>query len=147
MTAAMKMPDKIDVQMLAPCGINCVVCYKHVGIKKNAKPCEGCLKGDLGKPAHCHTCKIELCAQDKGLAHCFACEAFPCKLVKNMERSYTKRYHVSLIENSRAAKEKGIPAFLEEGREKWMCGCGGAFSLHDGVCSECGASFTASPSD
>lgn len=137
----MKMPDKIDEQHLAPCGMNCAVCYKHVGIKKHAKPCEGCLKGDQGKPEHCRACKIKACAQGKGLVHCFACGAFPCKLIKSMERSYTKRYHVSLIENSQAARDKGIPAFLAEERAKWTCACGGAFSLHDGICSECGSPY------
>ena len=25
----MKMPDTIDADMFAPCGMNCMVCYKH----------------------------------------------------------------------------------------------------------------------
>jgi hypothetical protein len=25
----MKMPEKIDISMFAPCGMNCKVCYKH----------------------------------------------------------------------------------------------------------------------
>ena len=123
--------------MFAPCGINCAVCYKHVGTKK---PCQGCLKDDLGKPERCRNCKIKNCAQSKGLNHCFACSNFPCKLIQNIEKSYTKRYAISLIENSGIAKEKGIAAFLENDRQKWTCqNCGGAFSLHDGVCSTCGS--------
>ncbi len=135
----MKMPERIEDIMLAPCGMNCAVCYKHVGVRKYAKPCEGCLKGDLGKPEHCRTCNIKNCAQQKGYVHCFECADFPCKLIKNLERSYIKRYGVSLIENSRSAKEDGISAFMEADRRKWTCSqCGGAFSLHDKVCSECG---------
>lgn len=30
----MKMPDKIDEIMFAPCGMNCMVCYKHCYTKK-----------------------------------------------------------------------------------------------------------------
>ena len=30
----LKMPDKIENIMLAPCGVNCMVCYKHVQIRK-----------------------------------------------------------------------------------------------------------------
>lgn len=136
----MKMPDKIEDIMLAPCGMNCAVCYKHVSIRKHGKPCEGCLKGDLGKPEHCRQCKIKSCAQEKGIVHCFECASFPCKLIKNLEKSYNKRYNASLIENSNMAHEKGISAFLEQDRHKWTCSkCGGAFSLHDGVCSECGS--------
>lgn len=135
----MKMPEQLETVMLAPCGMNCAVCYKHVGAKKNAKPCEGCLKGDSGKPEHCRICKIKLCAQEQGLAHCYACTDFPCKLIKSIEKSYVKRYGTSLIENSVTAKTEGVEKFLDKDRKKWTCrDCGGAFSLHDGVCSECG---------
>ena len=44
----MKMPkESIDTIMFAPCGMNCMVCYKHCYHKK---PCAGCLNGDTGKP-------------------------------------------------------------------------------------------------
>ena len=43
----MKMPDHIEGVMFAPCGMNCKVCYKHCYSKK---PCDGCLKSDMGKP-------------------------------------------------------------------------------------------------
>jgi len=133
------MPDKIEDIMFAPCGMNCTVCYKHVSIRKRGKPCEGCLKGDLGKPEHCRKCNIKSCVQEKGHVHCFKCADFPCKLMKNLEKSYIKRYNASLVENGKIADEKGVSAFLEQDRQKWTCSkCGGAFSLHDGACSECG---------
>ena len=135
----MKMPETIDDIMFAPCGMNCTVCYKHVGIRKSSIPCEGCLVSEKGKPEHCRKCKIKVCAQDKGYVHCFECSDFPCKLIKNLEKSYNKRYDASLVEHSLAAKEKGIAVFLEQDRKKWTCSkCGGAYSLHDRVCSECG---------
>ncbi|MFV0363006.1 MAG: DUF3795 domain-containing protein [Suipraeoptans sp.] len=134
----MKMPEKIEAEMFAPCGMNCMVCYKHVGTRKSGKPCESCLKGDLGKPEQCRKCKIKSCAQEKGYTHCFECTDFPCILIKNFEKSYQKRYETSLVENSKAAQEKGVDAFLEQDRLKWLCSkCGGAFSLHDGICSDC----------
>jgi hypothetical protein len=44
-----------------------------------------------------------------------------------------------LIQNSIIAGEKGIDAFLWSDCKGWTCAdCGGAFSLHDGICSECG---------
>ncbi len=47
----MKMPkDEIDINMLAPCSMNCMACYRHCNHKK---PCAGCLKNDKGKPEHC----------------------------------------------------------------------------------------------
>lgn len=135
----MQMPGEIGETMLAPCGMDCAVCYKHVGIRKYAKPRAGCLQGDIGKPEHCRTCKIISCAHEKGHTRCLECMDFPCKLIKNMEKSYRQRYGVSLVENSLTAREKGVAAFLEQDRARWTCtACGGAFSLHDDVCSECG---------
>ena len=53
----MKMPtEKMDTAMFAPCGMNCLVCYKHCYHKK---PCAGCLNSDMGKPEHCRKCKIK----------------------------------------------------------------------------------------
>ena len=61
----MKMPtEKIDTAMFAPCGMNCLVCYKHCYHKK---PCAGCLNSDIGKPEHCRKCKIKDCIKGKGL--------------------------------------------------------------------------------
>ncbi len=138
----MKMPKIIENAMFAPCGMNCAVCYKHVGIRKYAKNCEGCLKSDIGKPEHCRKCKIKICAEAKKHTHCFECIDFPCKLINSLEKSYIKRYNISLIENSKLAKSKGIAKFMEQDRKKWTCPeCGGAFSLHDGICSECGPDY------
>ncbi len=39
----MKMPDKLDSKLLAPCGINCISCERY------QNPCAGCLIGDDGK--------------------------------------------------------------------------------------------------
>lgn len=67
----MKMPEIIDDIMLVPCGMNCAVCYKHVGMRKHDKPCEGCLKGDLGKQEHCRKCNIKSYAQEKRICALF----------------------------------------------------------------------------
>lgn len=94
----MKMPtEKIDTAMFAPCGMNCLVCYKHCYHKK---PCAGCLNSDIGKPEHCRKCKIKDCIKGKGLSYCFECTDYPCKLIKNLEKSYNKRYQTSLMTNS-----------------------------------------------
>lgn len=131
----MKMPEKIDDQLFAPCGMNCMVCYVHL---KNKKPCSGCLKDDNHKPERCKACKIKNCAQEKGLTYCYECSDFHCKQIKSLEKSYNKRYNTSLIENSKKAQEEGITAFLASEREKWMCEiCSGVISLHDAECSNC----------
>ncbi len=131
----MKMPLKIENIMLAPCGMNCMVCYKYCYVDKT---CPGCLSGDLNKPGHCRNCKIKDCVKEKKYTYCFECLDFPCKLIKNLEKSYNKRYDESLIKNSIEVKEEGIDTFMVYQREKWTCPCcDGVISLHDGECSEC----------
>jgi hypothetical protein len=131
----MKMPSHIENSMLAPCGINCMVCYKHCHSKKI---CLGCLNHDHGKSTRCQNCCIKACAISKGHTYCYECSAFPCKQIKNLDKSYIKRYQVSLVENGHMAKALGVEAFMAFDRERWTCpNCGGIISLHDGECSEC----------
>lgn len=132
----MKMPSRIDAQLFAPCGIDCMVCYKHCLTKK---PCPGCLVGDSGKPAHCRVCRIKTCATEKGVTYCFACADFPCKFIKNLEKSYNQRYDESLVANSILAQTQGIGQVLELHQQKYRCShCGGVVSMHDTVCTDCG---------
>ena len=101
----MKMPkENIDTNMFAPCGMNCLVCYKHCYHKK---PCADCLNNDKGKPEHCRKCKIKDCIKIKGLSYCFECSDYPCKLIKSLEKSYNKRYQASLMENSEFVRQEG----------------------------------------
>lgn len=132
----MKMPSEaIEARMFAPCGMNCMVCYRHCYHKK---PCEGCLKSDTGKPEHCRKCRIKDCVGEKGLSYCYECVNYPCKRIKPLEKSYRSRYGASLVANSRSVKENGIAFFLERQKESYTCPkCGGIISIHDRECSEC----------
>lgn len=132
----MKMPPEgFAADLFAPCGMNCMVCYKHCDSKK---PCAGCLNSDQGKPEHCRKCAIKDCVNTRGLTYCFACEEYPCKRLKNLEKSYQTRYRASLLENSKSVKEKGLAAFMARQKERYTCPkCGGVISLHDAVCTEC----------
>ncbi|MEG1525721.1 MAG: DUF3795 domain-containing protein, partial [Clostridia bacterium] len=111
----MKMPiEPIETIMFAPCGMNCKVCYKHCYMKK---PCDGCLKNDEGKSEHCRKCKIKDCVKQKGVSYCCECSEYPCKLIKNLEKSYNTRYGASLVENSQFVKANGLTAFMEQQKE------------------------------
>ena len=131
----MKMPEIIEPAMFAPCGMNCLVCYKHCYHKK---PCQGCAKSDAGKPEHCRKCRIKDCVKTKGIAYCYECRDYPCRQIENLEKSYNVRYKASLMDNSRYVKESGLENFIEQQRAKYTCPkCGGVISLHDRECSEC----------
>lgn len=134
----MKMPPKIEHKMVAVCGMNCKVCYKHLAIGNHTKSCHGCKFQDETLPHSCRNCKLVSCANEKKIAYCYQCDLFPCKRIKNLEKSYLKRYDVSLVKNSRMIKENGIETFLQQDRKKWTCQkCNGIISLHDKVCSHC----------
>lgn len=132
----MKMPEEaIPPVMFAPCGMNCMVCYKHCYHKK---PCAGCLQSDKGKPEHCRRCKIKDCIKSKELSYCYECESYPCQFIKNLEKSYNTRYGASLMENSAMVKEQGLEVFMVQQKLRFTCpACGGIVSLHDAQCSEC----------
>ena len=55
----MKMPEKIDSKLLAPCGVNCISCQRYLN------PCAGCLIGDDGKNKASLKCKIKNCFDGK----------------------------------------------------------------------------------
>lgn len=132
----MKMPEEcIKINMLAPCGMNCMVCYKHCYSKR---PCSGCFNSDIDKPEHCRKCKIKDCVVEMGFTCCYECSTYPCKQIIRLEKSYNMRYKTSLIENSMFVKEYGLAEFMEQQKKKYTCpDCGGIISIHDRECSEC----------
>jgi len=133
---AMKMPDTdIDTNMFTPCGMNCMVCYKHCYHKK---PCAGCLNHEQNKPEHCRKCKIKDCVRERGISYCYECGKYPCLQIKNLERSYRQRYQTSLLSNSEFVRINGLSAFMAWQKQLYSCPkCGGIISIHDKECSEC----------
>ncbi|HBD95390.1 MAG: hypothetical protein A2015_05840 [Spirochaetes bacterium GWF1_31_7] len=131
----MRMPEKIDDYFFAPCGVNCFVCYVHLKVKK---PCNGCYGSDDNKPERCKNCTIKQCVSNKSLQYCFECNDYPCQLIKNLEKSYTKRYNVSIMANSEMVKKYGVSEFQQTEVVKWKCStCGGVITQHGMYCSEC----------
>lgn len=136
----MIMPHLIDKSMIAPCGVNCMVCYVHL---KKKKPCPGCKSENVAeKPLRCCNCQIKVCSNSKRISHCFMCSDFPCKLVKSLDRSYKTRYNTSIVDNGNVIVNLGFEIFLGNERQKWTCGrCGGVVSVHDKICSDCSFDF------
>lgn len=90
------------------------------------------MNSDQGKPEHCRKCKIKDCIREKSLSYCFECPEYPCRLIKNLEKSYNKRYQASLMENSEFVCQHGLEILMEQQKEKYTCPkCGGIISIHD----------------
>jgi hypothetical protein len=46
---------------------------------------------------------------------------------------------MSMLENLKFIKGKGIEAFLEKEKKKWICSrCSGIVTCHGGMCLSCG---------
>ena len=132
----MKMPQKIEARMIAPCGVNCLACSAYLDSKK---PCPGC-RAPIEQIARksCRNCVKKQCALERGLQWCFECSRFPCTRIKSLDKRYQHNYDVDLIQNGSDAK-RDMDAFLQTQRECFTCkSCGGIIDQHHQKCSECG---------
>lgn len=124
---------------IAPCGVNCTLCYAWQR-KKNR--CGGCLGDDPGKPFHCRKCVIAGCGSTGGGSpkYCYDCtDRFPCLRLKRLDKRYRLKYGVSLLENLARVREYGAAAFARSEAVKWMCpSCGGTLCVHKPECLRCG---------
>lgn len=128
--------------LIAPCGMNCGLCMAYLRTKNH---CCGCLGPDDGKSPSCVRCIIKNCAKLDG-AYCFDCDEFPCKRLKQLDKRYRTKYHMSMIENLTLIKKSGIQKFLERENKKWTCPeCGGTICVHRNNCSSCGKIFSELP--
>ncbi|OWT33844.1 hypothetical protein BGI41_00345 [Methanobrevibacter sp. 87.7] len=135
----MEMPEKIDTNMFAPCGINCQLCEKHV---KKTNPCPGCLIKGSNKTKSVLKCKIRECLNKKTVKYCGRCSEFPCKLIKKQDKNNIKRYNYSSLESAKRIKNTGIKRMMDEDRKKWTCDeCNGIITIQNKECSECGKKF------
>lgn len=134
----MKAPEEIDVGMLAPCGLNCMLCYRHLG--KN--PCPGC-RARLDDPdSYKRKCVMRACVFERGYATCADCAARPCKRVKTFQKRYMDGYGVDLSAIAKQVQSAGAEAFLRAGLQAHTCAdCGHLIDLHFGVCSGCSRQY------
>jgi predicted RNA-binding Zn-ribbon protein involved in translation (DUF1610 family) len=132
---------KTTSQFIAPCGLNCRICRAFI---RNRKACRGCREDDRFKPKTCAECPIKNCKMltDTGLKYCIDCAEFPCTLITRLEKRYSSKYGVSVVDNLMAIKEGGIMLFVETENTKWNCpNCGKILCMHKAQCFACGYSW------
>jgi len=107
---------------------------KKEGLRK--RYCSGCRP--RGK--NCTFMKKHCDLLGKGLVQfCYECEKFPCSRLKDLDKRYRTKYHMSMIENLEFIKEHGMERFLEKEEAKWRCPeCGEVICCHNGLCLNCG---------
>ena len=135
----------MKADMIAPCGLNCALCSRHL---RDNPPCPGCSGPDEFKPECCRVrCAIVHCTVRKELpgGFCDACEKYPCADILEKEIRYTSAYPMieTPVFNLDFIRKNGMDAFLRMETEKWSCpACGGVISVHDGICARCKAKYT-----
>ena len=125
-------------ELIAPCGMNCNICKFHYREKNQ---CPGCRTEDENKPKGCQECIIINCdiIKNNETGFCYDCEKTPCKRLKNLDKRYRTKYHMSMLENLVFIKENSLELFLEKEQEKWKCPkCDGVVTCHGGICLNCG---------
>jgi len=137
------MAPNFTADLVAPCGMNCGLCkaylaYSHGVPRKRGEVthCSGCRARDK----NCAFIKRD-CPQKVGkqLQFCYKCSVFPCERLSKLDANYRIRYNMSMIENQKQIKEKGMSEFLKTQAEKYRCPkCGDVVSVHDGKCYACG---------
>ena len=136
---------KFTPELIAPCGMNCGICKRYLAYTRGVPE-------ERGKVIHCQGCRTEHARKncylkrgckriaEKEIKFCFECDDMPCEnLNRRLERRYQKQYNMSVVENLKELKDKGMEQFLETQEHKYKCPkCGDIISVHDRKCYTCG---------
>ena len=134
----MKPPEPIDERMLAPCGLNCLLCYRH--LSKN--PCPGCRAQGDAPDGYQRKCVMRFCVLERGYLTCASCAERPCKRVKTFTKRYRDGYGVDLNADAALLCGQGAEALLERQIAAHTCPtCGHLIDMHYGKCSDCGKQY------
>jgi hypothetical protein len=124
--------------LIAPCGMNCGICWAYL---RDKNKCPGCMANDPNKPITRLKCKIKNCKtlQNGKMRFCLECVNIPCEPLKHLDKRYRTKYNMSMVENLEFIKNFGIRKFIKNEKARWTCPkCGGVICVHKGYCPGCG---------
>ena len=128
--------------LIGPCGMNCGICKSYLAYSKG-------IPKEKGKVSHCPGClpRNKNCFIKRGckklvkneINFCFKCEDIPCENLDRLDMRYRRRYYMSIVENLKELKEKGMKKFLKNQEKIYGCPkCGDVVSVHNRKCYSCG---------
>jgi len=133
---------KLEEKLIAPCGMNCGICARYLAGKYRVQEagikipyCIGCrMRGKF-----CSWIEKKCKSVKNGeIEFCFECKKFPCERITSLDERYKRLYRMSMVDNLKFIKDRGIEEFLKSERKKWKCRkCGEILSCHNGLCFKC----------
>ncbi|MGZ8876274.1 MAG: DUF3795 domain-containing protein [Halobacteriota archaeon] len=131
-----------DMELIAPCGMNCSVCSSYLARKYELRRqgvkmpyCAGCRPRDKKCAFLKKRCDLLI---NRKVRFCFECTSFPCRNLEQIDARYQKHYRTSLIENLTFIEQHSLAAFVERENAKWQCmQCRAALCCHNGICYNC----------
>ena len=127
--------SKFTPELIAPCGMNCALCRGYLAymygvprVRGKVSYCAGCVP--RGKNCFIKRGCSKLSKHQ--IQFCHECDLMPCKNLDRLDRRYRERYGMSMVENLKELKAKGMDEFLATQREKHRCpNCGDVVCVHD----------------
>jgi hypothetical protein len=134
--------NKFKPELIAPCGMNCGICkaylaYTHDVPRQRGKVthCSGCIP----RAKNCYVIRGCTKLRKHEIQSCSQCDTMPCKHLAHLDKRYRERYNMSMVENIKELKTKGMDSFLEDQQQKYRCpNCGDIICVHDRKCYSCG---------
>lgn len=127
----------MEKELIAPCGMNCTLCYAY---QREKNKCGGCRNDKSTVANSCIRCVIRNCETIKeNTSHfCYDCIRYPCRRLKELDKRYRGKYHMSMIDNLALIKSHGLDVFIDTQYERFRCvNCGSILCVHHKNCSVC----------
>ncbi len=133
--------NEFTPELVAPCGMNCGICRAYLAyihnvprVRGKVTYCAGCIP--RGK--NCYVIRGCPKLRKHQIQSCSECETIPCEKLKHLDKRYRERYGMSMVENLKMVKTKGMDEFLKSQTEKYTCpSCGDVVCVHDAKCYSC----------
>jgi hypothetical protein len=154
----------MTLEHCAICGLFCKACTVYIatkeapdrlrmlarrfGVTPDEMKCDGCRSERRGSV--CRTCEFTTCTQEKGIAFCHDCDAYPCEQLEAFAGRMPHR--VELWTDNARIKNAGHETWSKEIAARYSCrACTTINSAYDLRCRKCGgypaSDFAAEHSD
>ena len=134
--------NRLTSELVAPCGMNCAICRAYIAHKLGITRVRGKITYCTGCIPRAKNCYIKRGCKKLSkhqIQSCSECETMPCEKLAHLDKRYRERYGMSMVENLKLLKAKGMDEFLKSQAEKYSCPrCGEVICVHDAKCYSCG---------